>query len=253
MKRIVLFAVLCIIVSTSSFGAGFLKRWFWFYSANDMKYHLIITYDPQNKENCSVTTSQGYKLHYIPNPFAALSEGRVGYWPDLFSVADKSRKGEIDIGFAFIVLPNDPLLERMVTQPTLFKVNSSEQYPRSDGLKIYHKVVFISVNKSTISVYLVKTSTGTGGKDEYSVSAIFFNPEKGKEYSLRDYTFRRDFDDGGSGGASTSVNFLHYQFDTRHREYLENTLIDKLVGTGKGLTTSLDLLSKTFWWLKPDL
>ena len=48
MKNITLLTVFFLIVSTSSFGAGFTKRWFWFYSPDENGY-VLITYDPENK------------------------------------------------------------------------------------------------------------------------------------------------------------------------------------------------------------
>ncbi len=239
MKKIVLLSALFFMFSTFSFAGGFEKRWFWFYSDNDEQYHVVITYDPQDEKNCSITDSNGAILLYTHNPFDGILIGNIGHWPNLFSFAGEASKGDINPDFLLTIPAHDPLLQHIIEQPTSFKVRSSGKYSKSEN---YHKVVFEAENKATIVIYLEKIE-----ENEYRVSALFLKSEKGEKYSYRDFNFRRDFgNDGNDGGANMVVNYLHYQPDTRYRKYLEYELIDNLINARKRLITSLELISQTF-------
>lgn len=242
MKKFTLFTAL-FIVSTASFCSGFSKRWFWFYSANDEKYHVVITYDPENKESCSITSNEGVISAYLINPFDNLIDGNVGHWPNLFDFADKARKGELEDDFSVILPANDPLLRHIITEQTRFTVRSSGVYSKSIN---YYKVVFESKSGDSIAIYLENIK---GNK--YRVSALFLKSVNGGKYSYRDFNFKKDFGDGGSGSggnAGTLVNLLHHPYDVHHRETycLENKSLHDLVYARKRLAVPLEFLSKTF-------
>lgn len=240
MKKNILLTFFYFIVAASSFsssGASFEKRWFWFYSDTNEKGHVVITYDHKDEKLCSITINEEEVLPYIPNPFDSLTDESIGHWPNLFGLSDKVRKGEVDIGYSFTIPGNDPLLQHIIEQPTVFTVKISTKFSRSEK---YHKVVFKSADGATVVVYLEKIN-----ESEYRVSALFLRSKKGKRYSYRDYSFKRDFPDGDSG-AGTLVNFLHHQSDTHHQEYSESKLIDNLVVPSERITIPLELVSQIF-------
>lgn len=206
MKNISLLTVFFLILfSTSSFGGGFDKRWFWFYVKDEEKDAVKITYSPENKESNAIHTED--QTHgYNPSP------DLTGSWYRLFDYATQVATGKlaIDKSYSLSTSTSDPLFKHIFSTGRQVLMFHPEKHtkPKNLSLANYRKVVFKSTLGDTLVVYLEEINDS-----DFRVSAIFVEDNRGERYSYRDYCFKRDYDDqsGGGNGGTTIANFLSYQ------------------------------------------
>ena len=231
-----LLLVFSLVLSTYSFGAGFSKRWFWFYHDEvDDKSYLVIDFDPFNADHNKVLEVNAITARdHTENPFSALFNGN---WYNIFAFSSDVLSAETKTFPSFNVPLYDPLFKHIVTEATVFKFGYIGQ---NSKLPNYKKVTFIAKSSATITIFLEKMSDS-----EYRVSAVFMKSEEGEKYSYRDFSFRRDYGDGSGGGAGTLVNTLTHSHKHSFHQGLEKRSLDNsLAITSKYLPSKFEPLFK---------
>lgn len=197
--------VFVVAFSASSFGNGFTDRWFWFYEgakAKEPSYHIKITFNPENRDFCLKTDKNSFIYSNRNNLVQVYQSLDINYahWNEVFLNSVQLAEGSINIDslIPFTILPDEPIFSSIVSQASVFSLGNVESQAINNVN--YKKVVYTAMNGLSFYIYLEKQANSN-----YVIRAIFLENGE-REYSYRDFDFKRDFDGSGSGaGAGAGV------------------------------------------------
>ncbi|WP_257282049.1 MULTISPECIES: hypothetical protein [unclassified Endozoicomonas] len=221
-KLMCLFLMFC---SVTAIGAGFERKWFWTYrGAAETGDHIVVTF---NLETNNVTIngesifSSPPDLSQIENPFLFLFAMN---WGVIFHLSQLLASNKIGSVIPFYINVNDPIFKHVAEGEdgkSLFYFDKKADITLKSGIR-YKKIGFKSKNGSMICIYMEEINGS-----EYTIRAVFMTSDKKYKHSYRDFNFKKDFGDGGSGGAGLVSNMLTYDSEIYYKQRMKNNYLDK--------------------------